>query len=74
VASIEGTSDPSTSTPGTSVRNRSRFAPSPTASAQAASSAFTLSGPAARGVTTGTSPAASASSTASGDEGEGFPT
>ena len=39
--------------PGTSVRKRIRSAPSPTASADAASSAFTLSGPRASGETPG---------------------
>ena len=47
-------------TPGTSVTKTIRSAPSPTASAAAASSAFTFSGPRASGATTGTSPAASA--------------
>ena len=49
--------------PGTSVTKRSRSAPRPTASAAAASSAFTFSGPAASGATTGIFPSASASST-----------
>ena len=57
--------------PGTSLRKRMRSAPSPTASAAAASSALTLSGPAASGATTGIRPAASASSTAGGATGPG---
>ena len=48
-----------------------RSAPRPTASAAAASSAFTFSGPSAIGATTGTSPAASASRTACGRDGSG---
>ena len=48
------------STPGTSVTKRIRSAPRPTASAAAASSALTFSGPAASGATTGIRPAASA--------------
>ena len=43
-------------TPGTSVRKTIRSAPSPTASAAAASSAFTFSGPSASGATTGIEP------------------
>jgi len=66
---MERTSQPSWKTPGTSVRKWMRAAPIPTASADAASSAFTFSGPRARGESTGTRPAASAETTAPGAEG-----
>ena len=46
----------------------------PTASAEAASSALTFSGPSASGVTTGTSPAASTRRTSGGAVGSGRPT
>ena len=58
-------------TPGTSVWKTIRSAPRPTASAAAASSAFTFSGPSAIGATTGTSPASSASRIAWGRLGTG---
>ena len=48
-----------------------RFAPRPTASAVAASSALTLSGPRASGVTTGTLPRSSAATTSAGHDGTG---
>ena len=73
-ALIDWTSQPSWNTPGTSVRKRIWSAPMPTASADAASSAFTFSGPSASGETTGTSPAASARSTRGGAVGSGCPT
>ena len=53
---IDAETAPPSSSPGTSVTNRIRSAPIPTASAAAASSAFTFSGPAASGATTGTRP------------------
>ena len=60
--------------PATSDTKTIRSAPSPTASAAAASSALTFSGPTAIGVTIGIRPAARASSTASGRHGSGSPT
>ena len=72
-ASVSATAPPS-STPGTSVTKRIRSARIPTASAAAASSALTFSGPAAIGATTGISRWASASSTGSGRVGSGSPT
>src|SRR5581483_1370251 len=73
-APIRSSTRSSSSTPGTSIRNRIRPAPSPIASAAAASSALTLSGPAATGATTGIRPAASASTIACGRLGTGEPT
>src|SRR5581483_1697090 len=61
-------------TPGTSVWKTIRSAPRPIASAAAASSAFTFSGPTASGATTGIRPAASASRIACGRLGDGTPT
>src|SRR5207237_415093 len=54
---IERTTLPPRRRPGTSVRKKIRSARRPTASAAAISSAFTFSGPAASGATTGTKPA-----------------
>ena len=53
---------------------RIRSASSPTASAAAILSAFTLSGPAASGAITGISPSSSAATTAFGRDGTGSPT
>ena len=65
---------PPSSRPGTSVRKRIRSAPSPIASAAAASSALTFNGPSASGATTGISPASSAAATAAGRDGSASPT
>ena len=73
-ASIEGRRAPSTRTPGTSVSERGRSAPRPTASARAASSTFTFGGPRARGALTGIRPEASAARTAGELLGRGAPT
>src|SRR4051812_35130651 len=73
-AAMRETTAPASSRPGTSVRKRMRSAPRPIASAEAASSALTFSGPAASGATTGTRPASSAASTAAGADGTGSPT
>src|SRR5581483_7688483 len=61
-------------TPGTSVWKTMRSAPSPIASADAASSALTFRGPTASGATTGIRPRASASRIACGRLGDGTPT
>ena len=68
-----GATPPATSTPGTSVTKRMRSAPSPTASAAAASSAFTFSGPAASGATTGILPCGERRSTPAGSPARGAP-
>ena len=74
-APITGTTDAvDEQTPGTSVTKRIRSASSPTASAAAASSAFTFSGPRASGATTGIRPSSSAARSTAGADGSGSPT